>query len=172
MIMPRGQQLLLPVNALFMWGSLFLALLVHMLPLGRIAWMPDLMAVVLVFWSVHQPNRIGMGAAFFMGLLVDVQQSAMLGQHALSYTLLSFIALVMHRRLVWYSVFSQAFQILPLFAIAHAFSLFVRLIAGGVFPGYMAAIAPIIEMAMWPIISALLLAPQRRAPDRDAHRPL
>ncbi len=172
MIMPRGQQLLLPVNAFFMWGSLFLALLLHMLPVGRIAWMPDLMAVVLVFWSIHQPHRIGMGVAFFMGLLVDVQQSAMLGQHALSYTLLSFMALVMHRRLVWYSVLSQAVQILPLFAIAHALTLFIRLIAGGVFPGYAVAIAPVIEMAIWPLISAMLLAPQRRAPDRDAHRPL
>lgn len=172
MIMPRGQQLLLPVNAFFMWGSLLLALLLHMLPVGRIAWMPDLMAVVLVFWSIHQPHRIGMGVAFFMGLLVDVQQSAMLGQHALAYTLLSFMALVMHRRLVWYSVFSQAVQILPFFAIAHALELLVRLISGGVFPGNTIAFAPVIEAALWPLISALLLAPQRRAPDSDAHRPL
>jgi rod shape-determining protein MreD len=107
-----------------------------------------------------------------MGLLVDVQQSAMLGQHALAYTILSFMALVMHRRLVWYSVFSQAVQILPLFAIAHALELLVRLIAGGVFPGNTIAIAPVIEAALWPLISALLLAPQRRAPDNDAHRPL
>jgi rod shape-determining protein MreD len=107
-----------------------------------------------------------------MGLLVDVQQSAMLGQHALAYTLLSFMALVMHRRLVWYNVFSQAVQILPFFAIAHALELLVRLIAGGVFPGYDIAIAPVIEAALWPLISTLLLAPQRRAPDSDAHRPL
>jgi rod shape-determining protein MreD len=172
MIMPRGQQLLLPVNAFFMWGSLLLGLMLHMLPLGRLAWMPDVLAVILVFWSIHQPHRIGMGVAFFMGLLVDVQQSAMLGQHALAYTLLSFMALVIHRRLVWYSVFSQAIQILPLFVIAHALELLIRLIAGGVFPGYAIAIAPVIEAALWPVISAMLLAPQRRAPDRDAHRPL
>jgi rod shape-determining protein MreD len=172
MIMPRGQQLLLPVNAFFMWGSLLLGLMLHMLPLGRLAWMPDVLAIILVFWSIHQPHRIGMGAAFFMGLLVDVQQSAMLGQHALAYTLLSFMALVIHRRLVWYSVFSQAIQILPLFVIAHALELLIRLIAGGVFPGYAIAIAPVIEAALWPVISAMLLAPQRRAPDRDAHRPL
>jgi rod shape-determining protein MreD len=172
MIMPRGQQLLLPVNAFFMWGSLLVALLLSMLPLGRIAWMPDFVALVLVFWSIHQPNRIGMGSAFFMGLLVDVHQSAMLGQHALAYTLLSFMALIVHRRLVWYSVFSQAIQILPMFAIAHALELLVRTIAGGVFPGYAIALAPVIEAALWPIVSAILLAPQRRAPDRDAHRPL
>ncbi len=172
MIMPRGQQLLLPVNAFFMWGSLVVALLLSMLPLGRIAWMPDFVALALVFWSIHQPHRVGMGSAFVMGLLVDVHQSAMLGQHALAYTLLSFMALIVHRRLVWFSVFSQAVQIFPMFAIAHALELLVRLIAGGVFPGYNIMLAPVIEAALWPIVSAVLLAPQRRAPERDAHRPL
>ena len=172
MIMPRGQQLLLPVNALFMWGSLLVALLITMLPLGRLAWLPDLLALVLVFWSVHQPHRIGVGVAFLLGLVVDVHQSALLGQHALAYTILSFAALVIHRRLVWFSLVSQAFQILPFFVMAHAIELIVRLIAGATFPGYAMALAPLIETALWPLISMLLLAPQRRAPDRDAHRPL
>lgn len=172
MIMPRGQQLLLPVNALFMWGSLMMALLVTMLPLGRLAWLPDLVALTLVFWSVHQPHRIGVGVAFVLGLLVDVHQSAMLGQHALAYTILSFFALTIHRRLVWFTLPSQALQILPLFVTAHAVELFVRLVGGATFPGYSLALAPLIEAALWPLISILLLAPQRRAPDRDAHRPL
>jgi rod shape-determining protein MreD len=130
------------------------------------------MALVLVFWSVHQPHRIGMGVSFFMGLLVDVQQSCMLGQHALTYACLSFFALALHRRLIWYGVFSQALQILPLFAMAHAIELAVRMIGGGVFPGYALAIAPLLEALLWPFVSMLLLAPQRRAPDNDAHRPL
>lgn len=172
MIMPRGQQLLLPVNALFMWGSLVMALLVTMLPLGRLAWLPDLVALTLVFWSVHQPHRIGVGVAFVLGLLVDVHQSAMLGQHALAYTILSFLTLTIHRRLVWFTLPSQALQILPLFVTAHAVELLVRLVSGATFPGYSLALAPLIEAALWPLISIVLLAPQRRAPDRDAHRPL
>jgi rod shape-determining protein MreD len=172
MIMPRGQQLLLPVNALFMWGSLAATLLLTMLPLGRLPWLPDLVALVLVFWSVHQPHRVGVGVAFVLGLMVDVQQSAMLGQHALAYTILSFLALAIQRRLVWFSLVSQAFQILPLFALAHAIMLIVGLLGGAVFPGYSLALAPLLEAALWPLISLLLLAPQRRTPDRDAHRPL
>lgn len=172
MIMPRGQQLLLPVNAFFMWGSLVMALLITMLPFGRLAWLPDLVALTLVFWSVHQPHRIGVGVAFMLGLLVDVHQSAMLGQHALAYTILSFLALTIHRRLVWFTLPSQALQILPLFIAAHAVELVVRLLAGATFPGYTLALAPLIEAALWPLISIVLLAPQRRAPDRDAHRPL
>ena len=172
MIMPRGEQLLLPVNAFFMWGSLLVALLLTMLPFGRVAWLPDLVALILVYWSVHQPNRIGLGVAFALGLAVDVHQSAMLGQHALAYVLLCFAALTIHRRLVWFSLVSQAFQILPLFVMAHTIELLIRLMAGGVFPGYTLFLAPVFEAILWPFVSLLLLAPQRRTPDRDAHRPL
>ena len=82
MIMRPGQPLLLPANPVFIWGSLLAATLLNMVPLGRTAWMPDFLALVLVFWSVHQPLRVGIGAAFVFGLAMDVQQAALLGQHA------------------------------------------------------------------------------------------
>ena len=169
---PGHQQLLLPVNPLFVWGSLIVALLVDMLPLGRGAWMPDVLALVIVFWSVHQPARIGIGAAFVFGIFMDVHQSAMLGQHALSYTMLGFLAIMAHRRLLWYPVFSQALQVLPLFALSHLVELVIRMIGGGVFPGWTLLVAPVVEAALWPLVSVLLLAPQRRTPEPDANRPL
>lgn len=169
---PGQQQLLLPLNPVFMWGSLIVALLIDMVPMGRAAWAPDLLALVIVFWSVHQPARVGIGAAFVFGLCMDVHQSAMLGQHALSYTTLGFFAIMMHRRLLWYPVLSQAPQVLPLFAVSHLIELVIRMIGGGVFPGWSLLIAPVIEAALWPIVSVILLAPQRRTPEPDANRPL
>src|SRR5918997_3039946 len=127
MIMRPGQQLLLPANPLFIWSSLLLALAINMVPLGRVAWMPDVLALVLVFWSVHQPQRIGIGAAFLFGMIMDVHQAALLGQHALAYTILSFFAITMHRRLLWFTVPSQAVQVLPLFFAAHAIELAIRM---------------------------------------------
>ncbi|HSV59608.1 MAG TPA: rod shape-determining protein MreD [Variovorax sp.] len=169
---PGQQQLLLPLNPVFMWASLIAALLLNMLPLGRIAWMPDLLALAIVFWGVHQPSRISIGTAFVFGLCMDVQQSAMLGQHALSYTTLGFLAIMVHRRLLWYPVLSQALQVLPLFALSHLIELSIRIIGGGIFPGWTLLVAPLIEAALWPVATALLLAPQRRAPEPDANRPL
>ena len=169
---PGQQQLLLPVSPLFMWGSLFLALVIDMLPLGRIAWMPDVLALAIVFWSVHQPTRIGIGVAFVFGLCMDVHQSAMLGQHALSYTMLGFLAIMIHRRLLWYPVVSQALQLLPLFALSHLIELAIRMVGGGVFPGWNLLLAPALETALWPLASLLLLAPQKRTPEPDANRPL
>ena len=169
---PGQQQLLLPVNPVFIWTSLIVALLVDMVPLGRAAWAPDLLALVIVFWSVHQPARIGIGAAFVFGLCMDVHQSSLLGQHALSYTVLSFLAIAMHRRLLWFSVPSQAMQVLPLFAVAHFIEFVLRMLGGGTFPGWSLLLSPLIEALLWPVVSVLLLAPQRMAPDPDKTRPL
>jgi rod shape-determining protein MreD len=173
MIMPRGSdQLLLPVNPIFIVISLMLAFGINVLPVGRVPAMPDMLALTLAFWSVHQPRRVGPGTAFFFGLVMDVHDGALLGQHALAYTLLSFIAVALHRRLLWFSLPQQAVQVLPLFVAAHAVSLVVRMLAGGMFPGWEIFIAPVIEAALWPIACLLLLAPQRRAPDPDENRPL
>jgi rod shape-determining protein MreD len=173
MIMPRGSdQLLLPANPLFIYSSLLLAFTFHLLPLGRFAGMPDVLAVALVFWNVHQPRRVSVGLAFVFGLALDVHQGAILGQHALAYTLLSYVAVVVHRRLLWFGVLEQALQLVLLFAAAHAVSLLVRLLAGDMFPGWWLLAAPLLEAALWPLVTWLLLAPQRRAPDPDQNRPL
>jgi rod shape-determining protein MreD len=176
MIMRPGQQLLLPVNPLFIWGSLIAAMLLNMVQnmglLGRAAWTPDVLAVVLVFWTVHQPLRVSIGAAFVFGLLMDAHQGGLLGQHAMSYTVMSFFAITIHRRLLWFTVPSQAAQILPLFVAAHGVELVLRMMAGGAFPGLWMLMAPLLESALWPVVSVMLLAPQRRAPNPDANRPL
>jgi rod shape-determining protein MreD len=106
------------------------------------------------------------------GLLMDVHQGALLGQHALAYTTLSFFAITISRRLLWYSIPSQALQIFPLLGAAHAVQLAVRLLAGHAFPGWGFVIAPFIEALLWPVVTLILLAPQMRAPDPDANRPL
>jgi rod shape-determining protein MreD len=173
MIMPRSSdQLLLPVNPLFVAFTLAFALLFNLVPLGREPAVPDLLSLVLVFWNVHQSRRVGVGLAFMFGVVMDVHDGAVLGQHALAYTLLSYFAITIHRRLLWFTVPSQAVQILPLFFAAHAVSLLVRMVSGGMFPGWQMLLAPVFEALLWPIATWLLLAPQRRAPDPDQNRPL
>ena len=172
MIMRRGQPLLMPVNPVFVWASLLVALLLNMVPLGRVAWAPDLLMLLLVFWSVHQPTRVGMGTAFILGLCMDVHQTALLGQHALAYTVLAYFAIRFQRRLLWLNVWEQAVQVFPLFLAAHVIELVLRLLGGGVFPGWWFLLAPVLEALLWPVARYVLLAPQRRSPDPDQNRPL
>ena len=172
MIMPQGQQLLLPANPVFIGASIAVALLFNMLPLGRVPWMPDVLAVVLLFWTVHQPQRVAIGTAFALGLVMDVHQTALLGQHALAYSALAFLGMLVHRRVLWFPVPSQTLQLFPLFAGAFALEFVVRMVAGGTLPGWLALLKPLLTTALWPLANLLLLAPQRRAPDPDLNRPL
>lgn len=172
MIMPRGDTLLLPANPLFVWLTLIFALLLNLVPLGRVPAMPDFLAVVLVFWNVHQTRRVGIGAAFLFGLAMDVHDGAVLGQHALAYTLLSFGAVTIHRRVLWFGLASQVLHVLPLFVLAQLVTVLVRLAVGGSYPGWTLWLAPLAQAALWPLAHLVLLAPQRRPPDPDQNRPL
>ena len=139
MIMRPGKPLLLPASPLFMWVSLLLALMLNMLlnmgGLGRAAWAPDLLALALVFWGVHQPLRVGVGLSFAFGLAMDIHQTTLLGQHALAYTALGYMAASIHRRLLWFPVMVQAVHVLPIFMVAQILVTVVRLMAGGQLPG-------------------------------------
>jgi rod shape-determining protein MreD len=173
MIMPAGRPLLLPANPRFIAFTVIVGLLLNML-LGLVGWhwLPDVLAIVLVFWNVYQPRRVGVVLAFVLGLALDVHESALLGQNALSYVVLSSIALAVQRRMLWFPLREQALQIAPLFVVAALLEWATRLIVQDAWPHWSQLLSPFIQAALWPLVGALLLAPQRRAFDPDNIRPL
>lgn len=164
--------ILLPVSPLFITVSLIAGFLLNLLPWGQWIGVPDFVALILVFWSVHQPRKVGIGVAFFMGLLMDVHDASVLGENALAYTLLSYFAIMIHRRVLWFPTGTQALHVLPLLLMAQLVSLIVRLIVGGQFPGWLYFAESAVAAILWPLLSWVLLAPQRRAVDRDDTRPI
>lgn len=168
----RPQYLLRPASPLFIWASLFGALLINLLPWGRAPLVPDVLAIALVFWNIHQPRRVGMGAAFAFGLMMDVHEGALFGEHALAYTLISYGAITLHRRILWFPLIAQVLYVLPLLLVAQLASVAVRTWVGGAWPGWMYFGESLVGTILWPVMSWLLLAPQRRPTDRDETRPL
>ncbi|MGN6389913.1 MAG: rod shape-determining protein MreD [Burkholderiaceae bacterium] len=170
--MNRPHYILLPANPLFIAFSLIAAFSLNLLPWGNLVGVPDFLALVLVFWNIHQPRRVGIGVAFFMGLLMDVHDATLLGENALAYTLLSYFAIMIHRRVLWFSVPTQALHVFPLLLMAQAVQLLVRMAVGGRFPGWQFFLESAVSVLLWPLIGWLLLAPQRRAVNRDETRPI
>ncbi len=169
----RPEQVLRPVRPAFIWATLAAAFLFNLLPWGRQLWMPDFYALTLVFWNVHQPRRVGMGIAFVFGLLMDVHDGALFGEHALAYTLLAYGAITLHRRIQWFPVASQAVYVFGLLLIAQLASVAVRLWVGGTSPGWwLGLFSSALGAVIWPVLNSLLLAPQRRPAKRDDTRPL
>jgi rod shape-determining protein MreD len=170
--MNRPHYILLPANPVFIATSLVCAFLLNLLPWGQWFGVPDFLALVLVFWSIHQPRKVGIGVAFFMGLLMDVHDATLLGQHALAYTLLSYFAIMIHRRVLWFPIGTQALHILPLLLFSQVVQLVVRMLVSGKFPGWPYFLESPVAALLWPFVSWMLLAPQRRATDRDDTRPI
>jgi rod shape-determining protein MreD len=169
---PDPEYLLLPANRAFIAFSLVFAFILDLLPWGRIAWAPDFLALVLVFWNIHQPRKVGIGIAFLFGVLMDVHDAALLGEHALAYSLLSYGALSMHRRVPWFGPFGKMLHVLPLFLAAQLIAILVRILVGSGLPGWPILLSSFTTTLLWPLAELLLLAPQRRAIERDENRPL
>ena len=170
--MNQPHYILLPANPLFIFLSLVVAFLLNMLPWGTWIGVPDVVALVLVFWSIHQPRRVGIGVAFFMGILMDVHDATLLGENALSYTLLSYFAIMIHRRVLWFPIGIQALHVLPLLLLMQIVQVVVRWIVSQQLPGWFYFTESLVATLLWPAVSWLLLAPQRRAINRDDTRPI
>lgn len=168
----RHEYLLLPVSRAFIAFSILVATILNILPWGRGVGIPDFVALALVFWNVHQPRKVGIGIGFLLGLLMDVHYSAVLGERALLYSLMSYFAWFMHRRVPWFRIGGQMLHIAPLFLLAQLIVVVVRVAAGAPMPDANLFLQWITTTLLWPIADLLLLAPQRRAAQRDETRPL
>jgi len=167
---PASQRILLPVRAGTILGSLALALLADFLPWRNVALAPDFVALVLVFWCVQQPRLVGLGAGWLLGLLIDVGNGVLLGQHALAYSMLAFASITLSRRILWFPLWAQALHVAVLLLLAQGVSALVRLAAGADFPGWAICVGPLAGAALWPLVSTLLLMPQRRPVEIDENR--
>lgn len=165
-------RILPPAKIGFILGTTLIALALNMLPWPDVRWVPDFLAIVIVFWCTHQPRKIGMGFAFVLGLAMDVVNGTLIGQHALAYTLLAFGAFVIHRRMHWFTQWQQSLHVLVLLLIAQTVMLIVRMIAGGTFPGLLIYFGSFVSALLWPVITFVLFSPQRRPENVDANRPI
>lgn len=172
MLPDRRQQILRPVRLSTIVVSFAAALLLNFLPWHNVVLAPDFVALTLAFWCVRQPQLIGLGVAWVLGLLTDVGNGVLLGQHALSYSVLAFCAVTLSRRILWFGLWGQTLHVAALLLLAQGVGTLVRLAAGAEFPGWAIAIGPLAGALLWPVVSVLLLAPQRRPDEVDETRPI
>jgi rod shape-determining protein MreD len=167
---PASQRILLPVRASTILVSLALALFANFLPWKNVMLVPDFVALVLCFWCIRHPRLVGLGAAWVLGLLTDVGNGVLMGQHGLAYALLAFAAITLSRRILWFPLWGQALHVAALLLFAQGISMLVRLAAGAEFPGWQILVGPLLGAFLWPVVTTLLLLPQRRPADVDENR--
>lgn len=168
----RSRRILAPVKIRFVYASILVAIFLSFVPTENFPGVPDFAALIVTFWCMREPYRISIGTGFWVGLVIDIAHGAALGQHAFAYVLLTYFATIMSRRLMWFSPFSQAAHMVPVFLVMQIVMLLIRLIAGGSFPGWEYFFIAFTTAALWVPAHYLLLLPQMQADEHDETRPI
>lgn len=132
-------------------------------PEWAVPWRPSWVALVLVYWCMALPERVGVGFGWVSGLLLDALTGAWLGQHALAMAVAAYLAIKTHKRI---RVFPLLQQILVVSFILGSYLLtmiFVKAMTG-IPPQDWSYAAPVLSSALlWPWLSALLKKVAHRA---------
>jgi rod shape-determining protein MreD len=154
--------ILMPARLSTIALSFAAALVLDFLPWPDLRLVPEFSALVLAFWCVRQPRLVGIGIGWSVGLISDAGNGVLLGQHALAYSLLAFLSVWLSRRILWFGPGLQALHVAIMLLVAEGATVLVRLAAGDQLPGWAVVVGPLAGAALWPVVSWLLLLPQRR----------
>jgi len=145
--------------------SLVLGLVLMILPLPD--WVqpyrPDWLALILIYWSMAMPKRVGLWFAFFAGLVLDVAQGTLLGQHAMALVIVVFLNLNFYQQVRVLALIQQAMYVFSLLLINQMVIAWVEGILGRPTPVLAFFAAPVIGMLIWPWVFVVLRDIRRKA---------
>ena len=138
--------------------SIVAALCLNVVPLPQeLAWFrPDFMAMVLIYWTIALPHRVGVGIGWCTGLLQDVLKGALLGQYALVYALQAYLAFNLHHRLRVFPLWQQAFTVVVLVGLGQCIMFWIERLAGQVNADWRYWMSSFVCFFAWPLLFPLL----------------
>jgi len=138
--------------------SFIAAFILSMVPLPQILQTvrPEFVLIVLIYWCIALPNRIGVGYGWIAGLIFDVSTDALLGQHALTFALIAYLAIQLHQRIRIFPIWQQALTIFVLMMLQGTITLWIKGMLGDA-PSLWSFMLPAICTALfWPVAYLLM----------------
>jgi rod shape-determining protein MreD len=145
-------------------ASFVVAMMLTALPMPEWAslWRPAWVALVLIYWCMALPARIGVLVGWSVGLLLDVMTGTLLGQHALALAVTAFVAHQLHRRVRVLPVWQQGLTVFGLVFVFQALVLWINGIMGMPVALLAYLAGPLISMFLWPWVFVVLRDARRR----------
>lgn len=149
---------LLPRGTLFIYLTILIGLILQVFPLPDWAdqLRPQWPLLVLVYWSMLLPERVGIFTAMIVGLFVDVMLDALLGQHVLAYAVAIFIVITTYKRLRLMHAWQQALVVFLLLMIERIVTAVVLGMTRGQATDLYFWFPPLTGMLLWPLLGLLL----------------
>lgn len=149
---------------LILFASFGIAIVMNVLP-GP-AWaepfLPDWVALTLIYWCLAVPQRVSVGAGWTVGIILDVLYGSLLGQHALAKSVIAYFTVRLHPQLRMFPRWQQAVSVLVLLVINQLLVIWIRG-ATDQAPETIAYWTPsIVGMLVWPWLFVVLRDLRRR----------
>lgn len=151
-------------NGWVVWLTFLIGLLLSVWPTVPFMeiFRPLWLALLLAFWTLHLPHKVGMTTAFVLGLAEDVLYGTLLGQNALVLVLITFLVLSLQQRLRMFPMWQQSLVILVIFGLAQLVQLWLSALTGNRQPTLALVWPAVISALLWPWISFALRGLRRR----------
>ena len=127
---------------------------------------PDLVAVVLLYWSLMAPRHFSLLTAFWMGIALDTLSGALLGQNALALLVVVYLAERFHLRLRVFPLSQLAFTVLLLLGLYEFVLFWIDGVAGRTVPLVERWVPPLTGTLVWVALYMLFDRREREAPAR------
>lgn len=139
-------------------AALVVAIFLTLLPLPRALepMRPYWVALVLIYWAMEVPVSVRLGAAFALGLLMDLLVGGLLGLHALSLVVIVYLVRRFRARIRFFPAWQQALAVLALLINDRIILLWITALLGEPIPTWRYWLAPLVGMAIWPWVFLLL----------------
>ena len=134
--------------------TFLLALVLAIVPLpGWLLWArPEWLALVLVYWVIALPHRVGIFTGLILGLVMDVLEGAVLGQNALSLAVLAMLSLILYQRMRVTSLWQQAAMVFLLVGINQLLCQWIQNLQGVAAPSPLFLLPAFSSALLWPVV--------------------
>lgn len=139
--------------------SFFIAYLLAIVPFPDWAmnYRPEWVPMVLIYWVMALPYRVGIGSAWVVGIILDVLEGSVLGLNALGLVVIAYVTLNLHLRLRMFSALQQSGLVLALVGINLVVGHWLQIVTGQtVSSSLMFIMAAITSAVIWPSLFQLL----------------
>jgi rod shape-determining protein MreD len=138
--------------------SLVVSLMLAIMPLPSWAtvWRPDWVALVLIYWCIATPQRVGIATGWLVGITRDVLNETLLGQQALSLCLIAYLSVRLHRRIRLFPLWQQAIGVFVVITVEQLFRAWIRGIQGQPLVDVSFLYPALTSMLLWPWVFILL----------------
>lgn len=151
-------------NSLIISLTLVIALLLSVMPMSNVLELgrPMWLAMVLAYWVMALPHRVGLLTAWITGLATDVLYGQLFGQHALVMTLVAWMMLLLHQRIRRFPLWQQSLVMLPVLGIAQMLLLWLNSLTGNRPPTLLFLLPAVVSALLWPWVYSVLRGVRKR----------